>query len=432
MSRAVYDMIHATWPQLELSVVTLDRQNAKNILHRQMDMRLLSSPLLTQLTYVVYTQSYRPDKPCRSDWPRLSQALAGGGNVRSLRLQNRQYFDGYHEAKIVPDTELEKLPRLDLASGLRLPRLEELTIEVLRIFGDSTYLWDDDYCRTFLDSIDCSRLRKLDFGIDNPTNFFKNFAGLCPKLKTLSFGMLGRGGNDLSARMFIGSLDALEHLDVSHAQHSIDDLWPAIEKHRNSLKTLILGPTFGHYYYSKYMRLSLLETIASTFPNLERLGWQAECDTNASFSHLIMHICADCTYQIDAKHLEVLSSMKLTKLDLYLHIPGKATDYCDQLTSGTMGAATTPPLDEKRSVAAAVEIAEAISGSQKDALQWLTLHISRMTYGDRADPWEVFTRLQVRQNSYSNRVRGHKWDVRGKMDWYALPSLEEDLLLEEE
>lgn len=124
--------------------------------------------------------------------------------------------------------------------------------------------------------------------------------------------------------------------------------------------------------------------------------------------------------------------MKLTKLDLYLHIPGKATDYCDQLTSGTMGAATTPPLDEKRSVAAAVEIAEAISGSQKDALQWLTLHISRMTYGDRADPWEVFTRLQVRQNSYSNRVRGHKWDVRGKMDWYALPSLEEDLLLEEE
>ncbi|CAN9225767.1 unnamed protein product [Alternaria alternata] len=415
MSRAVYDMIHATWPQLELRVVTLNRQNAKNILHRQMDMKLLSSPLLTELTYVVYTQGYRPDKPCRSDWPRLSQALAVGGNVRSLRLQNRQEFDGYHEARVVPNSEPERLPRLDLASGLRMPRLEELTIEVSRIFGDSTYLWDDDYCRMFLDSIDCSRLRKLDFGIDNPTSFFKSFTGLCPKLKTLSFGMLGRKGIDLSARIFIESLDALEHLDVSHPQHSIDDLWPAIEKHRDSLKTLILGPTFGHYYHSKYMGLSLLETIASTFPNLERLGWQAECDNN-----------------IDAKYLEVLSSMKLTKLDLYLHIPGQATDYCDQLTSGMMGAATTPPLDKKRSVAAAVEIAEAISGSQKDALQWLTLHISRMTYGDRADPWEVFTRLQIRQNSYSNRVRGHKWDVRGKMDWYALPSLEEDQLLEEE
>jgi hypothetical protein len=145
-----------------------------------------------------------------------------------------------------------------------------------------------------------------------------------------------------------------------------------------------------------------------------------------------MHICADCTFQIDEKDLEVLSSMKLTKLDLYLHIPGKETDYCDQLTSGMMGAATTPPLDKKRSVAAAVEIAEAISGSQKDALQWLTLHISRMTYGDRADPWEVFTRLQIRQNSYTNRVCGHKWDVRGKMNWYALPSFEEDLLLGEE
>ncbi|CAN9210299.1 unnamed protein product [Alternaria alternata] len=432
MSRAVYDMIHATWPQLELRVVTLDRQNAKNILHRQMDMKLLSSPLLTELTYVVYTQGYRPDKPCRSHWPRISQALAVGGNVRSLRLQNRQDFDGYHEARIVPDSEPERLPRLDLASGLRMPRLEELTIEVSRIFGDSTYLWDDDCCRMFLDSIDCSRLRKLDFGIDNPTNFFKSFAGLCPKLKTLSFGMLGRNDIDLSARIFIESLDTLEHLDVSHPQHSIDDLWPAIEKHRDSLKTLILGPTFGHYYHSKYMGLSLLETIASTFPNLERLGWQAECDTNASFSHLIVHICADCTSQIDARHLEVLSSMKLTKLDLYLHIPGKATDYCDQLMGGMMGAATTPPLDEKRSVAAAVEIAEAVSGSQKDGLQWLTLHISRMTYGDRADPWEVFTRLQIRQNSYSNRVRRHKWDVRGKMDWYALPSLEENLLLEEE
>ena len=108
----------------------------------------------------------------------------------------------------------------------------------------------------FLESIDFSRLRKLDFGIDNPTNFFKNFAGLFPKLKTLSFGLLGREGTQQPARMFLESLDALEHLDVSHSQYCIDDLWPAIEKHRNSLKTLILGPTFGHYNGFKYMALS--------------------------------------------------------------------------------------------------------------------------------------------------------------------------------
>ncbi|KAF7672568.1 hypothetical protein GT037_009599 [Alternaria burnsii] len=432
MSRAVYDMIHATWPQLELRVVTVDRQNAKNSSHRQMDMRLLSSPLLTELTYVVYTEGSRVRELWRSDWPRLSQALAAGGNVRSLRLQNRQDFDGYDGPKIVPDTEPRKLPRLDLASGLRLPRLEELTIEDVRHYGDSIYLWDDDYCRMFLDSIDPSRLRKLDFGIDNPTNFFKNFAGLFPKLKTLSFGLLGREGTQQPARMFLESLDALEHLDVSHSQYCIDDLWPAIEKHRNSLKTLIIGPKFGQYNGFKYMGLSLLETIASTFPNLERLGWHAECDTNASSNHLTMYICANYTFQIDEKDLEVLSSMKLTKLDLYIHIPGKATDYCDQLIAGPMGTANTPPLDEERSVAAAMNIAEVISGSRQKALQWLTLHLSRMTYGDRADRWEVFSRLQIRRNGYTSRLRGHEWDVRGKMDWYGLPSLEEDLLFEEE
>jgi hypothetical protein len=97
-----------------------------------------------------------------------------------------------------------------------------------------------------------------------------------------------------------------------------------------------------------------------------------------------------------------------------------------------MGAAETPPLDEKRSVAAAVNIAKVISGSRQDALQWLTLHLSRMTYGDRADRCEVFSRLQIRRNGYASRLRGHEWDVRGKMDWYGLSSLEEDLLFEEE
>lgn len=432
MSRAVYDMIHATWPQLELRVVTVDRQNAKNSSHRQMDMRLLSSPLLTELTYVVYTEASHVGVPWRSDWPRLSQALAAGGNVRFLRLQIGQDFDGYDGPKMVPDTEPKKLPRIDLTSGLRLPRLEELTIQHPRRYGDSIFLWDDDYCRMFLDAIDFSRLRKLDFGIDNPTNFFNNFAGLFPKLKTLRFGLLGREGTQQPAKMFLESLDALEHLDVSLPQYCFDDLWPAIEKHRDSLKTLILGPTFGQYNGFEYMGLSLLETIASTFPNLERLGWQAECDTNASSNHLTMHICANYTFQIDEKDLEVLSSMKLTKLDLYLHIPDGTSDYCDQLIPGVMGAATTPPLDEKRSVAAAMKIAEVISGSRQDALQWLTLHISRMTYGDRAYRWEMFSRLQIRRNGHSGRVRGCEWDVRGKMDWYVLPSLEEDLLFEEE
>jgi uncharacterized membrane protein YsdA (DUF1294 family) len=67
MSATVFDMIHATWPELEIRVVTVDRREAKTIAHRQIDMRLLSSPLLVGLTYVLYKQGYYHDKPTRSD-----------------------------------------------------------------------------------------------------------------------------------------------------------------------------------------------------------------------------------------------------------------------------------------------------------------------------------------------------------------------------
>jgi hypothetical protein len=286
MSDAVFDMIHATWPELKMYVAVVNRPDAKILAHRQMDMRLLSSPLLVGLTCVVYTQGYRPDVPCRSDWPKLSQALAAGGNVRSLRLQSLPDDTGLglDGIKLVPDTEPEKLPRLDLA-GLRLPQLEELTIESLQHWGGSTYFWDMDYARMFRMSIDCSRLRKLDFGSDNPTAFFTSFTGLCPKLKTLSFGMTVNNADTEPAKRFIASLDALEHLDVSQAQQGIDDLWPAIEKHKDTLQTLVLGPTLGSYCSPIYMDSNLLETIALTFPKLERLGWDAPCTTDVSPTH---------------------------------------------------------------------------------------------------------------------------------------------------
>jgi hypothetical protein len=277
MPRTVFDMIHATWPKLEMRVVVVDRQNAKVIAHQQMDTRLLSSPLLVSLTYVVYFRGY--NESCHSDWPRLSQALAAGGNVRSLRLQSLQV----QNLRLVPETGPETLPRLNLTSGLRLPHLEEITFQLLEHWGASTYLWDTDHCRMFRDSIDCSRLRKLDFGTDNPTAFFTYFTGLCPKLKALSFGA-AQGAMEPAMR-FIESVDALEHLDVSRAQLGIDDLWPAIEKHKDILKTLILGPALGRYCSPMYMDLSRLEVISLTFPKLERLGWDAPCETNVSLSH---------------------------------------------------------------------------------------------------------------------------------------------------
>lgn len=279
MSPAVHDMIHAMWPKPEIRVLVVDRKMAKSIAHRQMDMELLSSPLLVSLTYEVYMQGYAPEHPCRSEWPRLSQALATGGNVRSLRLQVLQ--DGHN--RFTPDTEPAKIPRLDLTTGMRLPLLEEMTVQTLRYYGQTAYLWDPGYCRMFRDAIDCSRLRKLDFGGEHPENFFTCFEGFCPQLKALSFGI--REGDTAPARRFIESLDALEHLDLSRAQAGIDDLWPAIEQHKNTLETLILGPTFESYCKHVPMGLDRLEDIASRFPKLKRLGWDAPCKRNVSLTH---------------------------------------------------------------------------------------------------------------------------------------------------
>jgi hypothetical protein len=124
--------------------------------------------------------------------------------------------------------------------------------------------------------------------------------------------------------------------------------------------------------------------------------------------------------------------MKLKKLDLYLHIPDEASNYSDKLVQNPFGSIAPPELDKQRSITAAINIAEILSESQQDTLQWLTLRISRTGYSDRYQPWMMHTKLQLRRDNHAGHTRRQKWDVRGKMDWYCLPPLEEDLLFEDE
>ncbi|KAI4703549.1 hypothetical protein J4E89_009970 [Alternaria sp. Ai002NY15] len=406
---AVYDIIHAIEPKPEIRVVVVDRKTATSVAHRQMDMKLLSSPLLVSLTYEIYIQGFAPEHPCRSEWPRLSQALATGGNVRSLRLQVLQ--DGNN--LFTPDTEPAKIPRLDLTTGMRLPLLEEMTLQTLRYHGQTAYLWDLDYCRMFRDAIDCSRLRKLDFGGEHPANFFSCFTGLCPKLKVLSFGIWE--GDITPAKRFIESIDALKHLDLSRAQAGIDDLWPAIEQHKDTLETLILRPTFESYCQKVVMPFSRLKDIARTFPRLKHLGWDAPCERN-----------------IVPQHLVALVGLNLTKLDLWLHIPHEANDYSDKLVQDIWGNIPHPELNKESTIASATGIADRLLGSGQGAFQWLTLHLSREGASDRCQPYMMYSKLQLRLNGRSERTRGDKWDVRGKLDWFYESTLVEDLLFEEE
>jgi hypothetical protein len=124
--------------------------------------------------------------------------------------------------------------------------------------------------------------------------------------------------------------------------------------------------------------------------------------------------------------------MKLKKVDLYMQISREASGYCEKLIPGSMGAAESSPFDKERSVTAAIFITEVLSEKQQDALQWLTLHITRTTYGDRMDPWRVHTKLQLRRNTYYSQLREQKCVIHGRIDWYSLPPLEENRLFENE
>lgn len=287
MPTGVYDKLHSTWPELEISVTVLDRQYAKTAAYRRMDLRLLSSPRLIRLTYFVYNQGYDAAHPARSEWPKLTKALVDGGSLRALRLQTKSdgreidgYVSEYDGPQVVPDSEPEKLARLDISADTRLPQLEELSIDVPRPWGSSSYLWDSEHCLLLRDAMDWSRLRKLDFGMDNPHDFFTTFTGVLPNLKALRFEV--RDGHAAAAKKFIGSINALESLYVGKAQAGLDELWPAILQHKKSLKELIFGPALGREFSTQYSDLSRLKEVVDNFPGLDRLGWDIPFKTNVS------------------------------------------------------------------------------------------------------------------------------------------------------
>lgn len=120
--------------------------------------------------------------------------------------------------------------------------------------------------------------------------------------------------------------------------------------------------------------------------------------------------------------------MRLKKLDIYLHIPGEASDFSDKLVQDVMGSIEPPRLNKKSSIAAAISIADEISERQKLPLEWLTLHISRTGYYDRFQSYLMHAALQLRRTDGPIDADRGSYEVRGKTDWDDLFPLEEDLL----
>lgn len=264
----VLDKLHYTWPDLDISAAIVDRHETQVEAHRQMDLRLLSSPLLTRLTYAVYDHGSSKGEPSQSEWPQLSHALFPTSKLRYLSIQGQpDASNPIH--RIVKYMRPETSPHLYLLQGADFSKLEKLRI---RNVGYTSYLWDEKHCRTLRDSMDLFRLQTLDFGNENPEAFFRIFTGHVPNLKEVHFGITKDSSLE-PAKHFIDSLSALTSLHVEAAKKGLEELWPIINRHRDTLKSLVLGPTWGAYYSPEYIDHSLLETIASTFPKLERLGW---------------------------------------------------------------------------------------------------------------------------------------------------------------
>lgn len=130
-----------------------------------------------------------------------------------------------------------------------------------------------------------------------------------------------------------------------------------------------------------------------------------------------------------------MQTMNLRKLDLFLHLPFEASDYSEQLRQDAMGTIRPPPLDKGKSKTAAIEILETISQAQGWPLEKLTLHFARTGLEDRAQPYMMHTKMQVRRSKDQkddNVLDDKEYEFRGRGEWFGAAGLEEELLLEED
>jgi hypothetical protein len=247
MPPSVLDKIRKTWPDLDLFVRVLRRWNATKSVYRQMDEKLLSSSLLSSLTYNVIYQGYQADRSASLEWEKLTRAVCVGGCLRVLQIQIQ-----------VGGEKPESDSQLALPRNFHLPALEEFTL-----YGAYDRIWTDEHCQMLDNSVDMSRLHTLNFADGMPTSFFKTFTGRLPGLKTLRLEITRNVNVEVTAN-FIKSIEGLELLDIDGPASMIDVLWPAIVQHRTTLKRL---------YLRQHIEIGRLEEVSNSFPCVQRLGW---------------------------------------------------------------------------------------------------------------------------------------------------------------
>jgi hypothetical protein len=270
------------WPDARLSVTNHRRLDAVDE-DRDVDTRLLSSPLLYSLRFTIY---YFGD---RSEFQKLKDILLKSTRLRVLHLKICEGLQ-IHSSGYGPPQELN----LALLPSDRLAPLHELMVS-----DWPPYYFSPGHCEIWSECMDWTELKSLDLGSGCPGDFFNRFLGRVPNLKSLRLGfddvnpwpyeLLPCGEPD-SVRGFIESIDDLHELFITNQIEDPEVLFPAIVKHRGSLQTLGFHTPPDTSYYKRdapgVWTTEQLTQLREQFTKLSRL----EIDLDLEDSKLVREI----------------------------------------------------------------------------------------------------------------------------------------------
>lgn len=184
----------------------------------------------------------------------MTNILVLNKNLKVLHLQIRAISDevyGQNTHGFLQEASDRGRLHLNLRPGDILQPLQEL-----KLYEGSwnysvpsiPYVLTRKHCVLWKQCMDWSQLRRLEIGRKcRKTAFFDEFTGAIRNLESLKIGFdraatRPPGWTIEPARRFIESIDALRHLIILNPGDQIDALWPAIRKHRRSLRSLVLPP----------------------------------------------------------------------------------------------------------------------------------------------------------------------------------------------
>ncbi|KAH0566254.1 hypothetical protein GP486_000352 [Trichoglossum hirsutum] len=387
------------WPDARLSVTNHRRLDAADE-DMNIDIRLLSSPLLHSLRFTIHYLGIGTDNGTLSELPKLKEILLKSSRLKVLHLKLCQgiptYPNDYRRFKI----DISKAPQwlyLPLLPSDRLTPLHELMLS-----DWPPYYLSRQHCEIWRECMDWSQLRCLDLGAGCPGNFFEALLGRVPNLKSLRMGFdtTSRPYGRLTCvdptfvQGFIESIDSLHELFITNQVRDPGILFPAIVKHHESLQTLAFhtppDTSFRHSGPGVWTTEQLTQ-LREQFTKLSRL----EIDLSLADSKLPSPTTTA---------LALFSHLRAMKL--YLEIPIEACDFSDEYRYDVWGAELPPPLIRDKCNDLAVSLFQQFF---KNNLHSLLTHLEvcfiRLDIWDSIDSETVINPLHVRRSERDDAPR---------------------------